>query len=502
MQPSSSATYHGLNDPTVNDTSVNYDFIRELESQARALELTNADWAELSTKVLAYAWDHVRTIREQPAYNANKNNGLDLLSSPVSEQGISIDEALNLLRNNVDTVSLNPGSPRFLGYIPAGGLVHSAFGDFLAAIANRYAGIFFASPGAVRMENMLIRWMAEMAGFPSNSGGFLSAGGSTANLSAIVTAREACNVLADNASKVVAYVTEHTHHCVDKGLRIAGLGHCRQHRILVDRTGRMCPDTLDAQIRQDREAGLRPWLLVASAGTTNTGTVDSLRSLNEVARIHDLWYHIDGAYGAFFALCPEGAAVLDGMGLADSLVLDPHKTLFLPYGTGALLVRDQELMARAHGGMGAYMLDMESDPTEPSPAYLSPELTKHFRGLRMWLPLKLLGIAPFRAALSEKIHLARYFHAQIQQISGFEVGPVPDLSIVTYRYVPSRGNIDAFNLRLVRELRRDGRVFVTSTRIGGKTVLRLAVGCFRTHKEDVDLALELLSAMARRLERV
>ena len=498
MQSNALATPHDLNKSI--DNGVSYDFIRELESQARTLELTGPEWEELAGKVLAYAWGHISTVRDQPAYNAKPGNGIDLLNSPISEHGISIDDALGLLRDNVDTVSINPGSPRFLGYIPAGGLVHSAFGDFLAAIANRYAGVFFASPGAVRMENMLVRWMAEVAGFPANSGGFLSAGGSTANLSAIVTAREACNVLADDATKVVVYVTEHTHHCVDKGLRIAGLGHCRQHRISVDHRARMCPDNLDARIRKDREAGLRPWLLVASAGTTNTGTVDPLRSLNEVARAHDLWYHIDGAYGAFFALCPEGEAVLDGMGLADSLVLDPHKTLFLPYGTGALLVRNQELMARAHGGMGAYMIDMVSDPTEPSPAYLSPELTKHFRGLRMWLPLKLMGLAPFRAALSEKIQLARYFHARIQQISGFEVGPAPDLSIVTYRYLPSHGDADAFNLRLARELRRDGRVFITSTRVGGRTVLRMAVGCFRTHKEDIDVALELLTAAARRLE--
>ncbi|MDE2957439.1 MAG: aminotransferase class V-fold PLP-dependent enzyme [Bacteroidota bacterium] len=498
MQSKALATPHSLNKSVGN--GVRQDSICELESRARALELTGPQWEELASKVLAYAWAHVSTVRDQPAYNAKPGNGINLLSSPIAEHGISIDDALDLLHDNVDTVSLNPGSPRFLGYIPAGGLVHSAFGDFLAAIANRYAGIFFGSPGAVRMENLLVRWMAEVAGFPANSGGFLSAGGSTANLSAIVTAREACHVLADDATKVVVYVTEHTHHCVDKGLRIAGLGHCRQHRIAVDDRARMCPENLDTRIRKDREAGLRPWLLVASAGTTNTGTVDPLRSLNEVARAHNLWYHIDGAYGAFFALCPEGEAVLDGMGLADSLVLDPHKTLFLPYGTGALLVRDRELMARAHGGMGAYMLDMETDPTEPSPAYLSPELTKHFRGLRMWLPLKLLGLAPFRAALSEKIHLARYFHSQIQQIRGFEVGPTPDLSIVTYRYVPSHGDADAFNRRMVKELQRDGRVFITSTRVGGRTVLRMAVGCFRTHREDIDLALNLLEDKARRLE--
>ena len=471
-----------------------------LESEARKLELTPETWNELSEKVLNYGWRFVSTIREQPAFFDREDRGIELLSSPVSEHGIPLDHALDLLYRNVDTVNLNPASPRFMGYIPTGGLAHSAFGDFLAAITNRYAGAFFGAPGAVRMENMLVRWMAEVVGFPPDAGGYLSSGGSIANLSAIVTAREAHNLLYDDVSKVVVYVTAHTHHCVDKALRIAGLGHCRQHKIRLDARHRMSPENLDTQIHRDLAAGLRPWLVVASAGTTNMGTVDPLRDLHDVARTHNLWYHIDGAYGAFFALCPEGSKVLDGIGLADSLVLDPHKTLFLPYGTGALLVRDTEQLARAHGGMGDYMQDIISDPSEPSPAYLSPELTKHFRGLRMWLPLKLLGVAPFRAALSEKIHLARYFHTEIQRYSGFEVGPFPDLSIATYRYLPRDGDPDAFNLRMVREISKDGRAFITSTRIGGKTVLRMAVGSHRTHKEDIDLAIDVIRSTARKLE--
>ena len=304
---------------------------------------------------------------QKPAFVTKADPGKGLLASPISENGISVDRVLDLLSENVDNVGVNPASGYNMAYIPSGGLVHSAFGDFLAAISNRYAGIFFTGPGAVRMENMLVRWMAKVTGFPPTTGGFLSSGGSMANLSAIVTAREAHNILPADVERVVVYMTEHTHHCVDKGLRIAGLGRCLQHRIPVDKQYRMLPEALDARIRKDKAAGLRPWLLVGSAGTTNTGAVDPLRSLHQIAQAHDLWFHIDGAYGAFFVLCPEGAPVLDGLGTSDSLVLDPHKTLFLPFGIGALLVRDQDVMGKAHGGMGSYMLDMESDPTEPSP---------------------------------------------------------------------------------------------------------------------------------------
>lgn len=477
----------------------NLEYIRALERVSRELEPTPAVWDEFISKATAYARRHVANVNRTPAYALPEDKGAGILTSPISEEGISLDQALSLLYQNVDQVGVNSGSGRCLGYIPSGGLVHSAFGDFLAAISNRYAGVFDASPGAVRMENMLIRWMADVAGYPSTAGGYLASGGSLSNLSAIVAAREEHDILADNVDRVVVYVTEHTHHCVDKALRIAGLGRCQQRKVNVDRQLRMSAESLGTSVEADRAAGLRPWLVVGSAGTTNTGTVDPLRRLHEIAREYGLWFHIDGAYGGFFALCPEGEYMLDGMDLSDSLVLDPHKTLFLPFGTGALLVRDRAKLGNSHGGLGTYMMDLCTDPEEPSPAYLSPELTKHFRGLRMWLPLKVLGVAPFRAALSEKIRLARYFYSEIQKVKGFQVGPYPDLSIVTYRFVPPKGDVNEFNLQLVRRTREDGRIFVTSTVINGKVVLRLAVGCFRTHLEDVDLALTILKETAEEL---
>ncbi len=187
------------------------------------------------------------------------------------------------------------------------------------------------------------------------------------------------------------------------------------------------------------------------------------------------------------------------MAASDSLVLDPHKTLFLPYGTGAVLVKDGSQLYASQNYEAAYMQDIPEDIEEVSPAELSFELTKHFRGLRLWLPLKLFGLAPFRAALSEKIQLARYFHDQIRQADGFEAGPAPDLSIVTYRYRPPRGDVDDFNQRLVKEIQKEGKLFISSTRVGGRFVLRLAVVSFRTHLDHVHEALDILSWTADRL---
>jgi aromatic-L-amino-acid decarboxylase len=241
-------------------------------------------------------------------------------------------------------------------------------------------------------------------------------------------------------------------------------------------------------------------MIIAAAGTTDTGAVDPLERIGDVARRHNIWFHLDGAYGAFFALCDEGRSVLGGMEKSDSIVMDPHKGLFLPYGSGAVLVKRASRLLESFHYQANYMQDAVREETAPSPADLSPELTKHFRGMRLWLPLKLHGLAPFRAALSEKILLARYFHERIGGIGGFEVGPPPDLSVVTYRYVPRRGDPDAFNERLVGEVRKDGRVFLSSTMLGGKFTLRLAVLSFRTHLATIDLTLRILEEKARMIE--
>jgi aromatic-L-amino-acid decarboxylase len=471
--------------------------IRRLESRARQLEIGPEQRARLLEQVTSYSQQYLDGIADEPAYIAE--DGRAIYDSPLSEEGIDLAGALALLRDNVDRSGITTTSGKFMGYIPGGGLFPAALGDYLAAVSNRYAGHYFAAPGAVRVENMLLQWMASVVGYPDSALGNLTSGGSGANLLAIVAARDAYAIEGPKLERSVVYVTEHVHHCVEKALHVAGLSGCIRHTVPVDANYRMDARALEMAIVSDKMSGLLPWLVVASAGTTNTGSVDPLAEIGEIAVEHNLWFHADGGYGAFFALCPEGRAALTGMHSSDSLVLDPHKALFLPYGTGAALVRDGSRLYTSQNYEAAYMQDIPDDIEEVSPAELSFELTKHFRGLRLWLPLKLFGIAPFRAALSEKIQLARYFHDRIQQISGFEAGPAPDLSVVTYRYRPARGDADEFNQRLVKAVQNDGRVFVSSTRVNGRFVLRLAVLSFRTHLDDIDRALEALAWSAKEL---
>lgn len=472
------------------------DRIRQLEHIARALEPDLAQRQALQKPVLAYAEDFLEDLHNLPAYRTTPDKGEGIYRAAIGEEPISPEQALALLAESVDRPGLNPASGGHLGYIPGGGIYFSALADYLADVTNRYAGVFFASPGAVRMENLLLRWMADLVGYPQGASGNLTSGGSIANLIGIVTAREAFGLRAADIPRAVVYLTAHAHHSLQKALRIAGLQEAVLRTVAMDERFRMRPEALQEAIEKDRKDGLIPWLLIASAGTTDTGAVDPLQELGDIAARFQLWFHVDGAYGGFFMLCAEGKKILRGIHSSDSIVMDPHKSLFLPYGSGAVLVRDQQKLIGAHYSQANYMQDAQTSREEAAPADLSPELTKHFRGLRLWLPLQLLGLKPFRAALEEKLLLARYFYEEIQKVEGFEVGPYPDLSVVTYRYVPQHGDADQFNRKLVEAVQKDGRVFISSTQIDGRFTLRMAILVFRTHLETIDLAIQILREKA------
>jgi len=474
--------------------------IKALEATARLLEPNAAARAKTRAGIIQYGEDFLENIEDGPAFVVTENNGADLLLSPISEEPLRLENILNILHENVDIPGLNPASGGHLGYIPGGGIYYSALGDYLADITNRYAGIYFASPGAVRMENMLVRWMADMVGYPAGAGGNLASGGSIANLTAIVTAREAHNIKARDNEKTVIYLSSQAHHCIDKAIRIAGLQECVQRHIPLDTQFRIVPSAMEEMIAADKASGLHPFMVIASAGTTDVGAVDPLVEIGNITQKHGLWYHIDAAYGGFFLLTEYGKERLHGIEMSDSVVMDPHKGLFLPYGLGVVLVKDVKALKKAHNYQANYMQDALAFDEEISPADVSPELTKPFRGLRLWLPLKLHGLKPFRAALEEKLLLARYFHQEIQKIDGFIVGPEPELSVVTYRYIPKLGDANDFNKKLVDAVQRDGRVFISSTLLNGHFTLRLAVLAFRTHLKTIDLLLEVLKEKVGEME--
>jgi glutamate/tyrosine decarboxylase-like PLP-dependent enzyme len=482
------------------------DRVRELERRAAALEPGPDERATLLAEVAGHAERFLRIadlpayVEDDPAPDAPRD-----LDAPFREEPGPLTEALDVLAREVEPPGAHLQSGGHLGFIPGGGIYHAALGDYLADVSNKYSGVHFGGPGAVRLERRVVRWLVEAIGYPPGAGGDLTSGGSLANLIGIVTAREAKGVRSADVARSPVYRGAHAHHSVTKALRVAGLAECPDRVVAHDARYRLRPEALDAAVRADRERGRRPWLVVAAAGATDTGAVDPLGDLADVCAAHDLWLHVDGAYGAAFALCEPGRAALAGLERSDSTTLDPHKGLFLPFGSGVALVRDESLLRRAHSYGAEYMRDTEvgaagaEGPGIVSPADLSPEMSRPFRGLRLWLPLKVLGLAPFRAALEEKMLLARILREEIARLDGFEVGPEPDLSLFTFRGVPTRGDPDAWNGRLADAIRRDGRVLLTSTEIDGAVWMRAAVLGYRTHLDTIDRVVEVLKETAARL---
>lgn len=461
-----------------------------LREAARPLEPDAGERAALLKAVGAHAERFLEGLAEGPTYRE-----LPIGEVSFPDQPQPIGAALGFIAEQVEQPGITTASGRFLGYIPGGGLFHAALGDFLAASSNKYAGFTPAAPGAVRLETACVRWLAGVLGLPNGAGGTLTSGGSIANLAAVIAARDA----ADPDGDGVVYAAPTAHHCVDKALRIAGRGTAPRRMLTLDAAHRISIQSLADAIERDRRDGLRPWLVVASAGTVDTGSIDPLDEIAELCASNGIWFHVDGAYGGLFRLCPEGRAALAGIERADTLAVDPHKTLFLPYGTGAVLARDGRLLRAAFSATADYLTEFAAHE-DVSPSDLGPELTRHFRALRLWLPLQLAGADAFRAAQSEKIQLARYLHARLAELPGWDAGQAPDLSVVAFRFVPERGDVDVFNERLLARLQREGRVFFSGTRIHGRAHLPTAILSFRTHLEHIDEALDVLQHAARALE--
>jgi len=419
------------------------------------------------------------------------------LAEPAPEEGAAYEELLDHLFERVVPHAYNTAHPGYLAFIPGGGLLHAAVADLVTAAVNRYTTVFVASPGMAQLELNVVRWFAELLGLPAESGGILTTGGSMANFSAVVTARR--ERLPENFLSGTLYTSDQVHHCVTKAAMLAGFPASAVRVLPSDERFRLDPAAVERAVSEDRRAGKTPFLLVASSGTTNTGAVDPLEELADLAEREGLWFHVDAAYGGFFALCERTREKLAGIERADSVVLDPHKGLFLPYGSGCLVVRDPGALGRAHSVTSEYMPPYQEDPSLVDFCALSPELSRAGRGLRVWLPLKLLGLRTFRAALDEKLDLCQLALDGVRALPHVRIVAEPELSLFAFRLEPPgvKGEkLDRLNEAWLEATNRPGRVFLTGTRLRGRFTLRICVLHLRTHGERVEMALEDLAAAA------
>jgi aromatic-L-amino-acid decarboxylase len=447
------------------------------------LELSSEDFRALVEAATRRIVDYVESLPRQPS--ADTDFGPELARSlvePLPESGRPYGELLDLLFERVVPKGFNTAGPGYLAYIPGGGILHSAVANLIADAVNRYVGVFAAAPGLAQIEANVVRWFCDIVGYPATAGGILTSGGSLANFSALVTARR--ELLPDNFLSGVLYASDQVHHSIAKAAILAGFPEENVRLVPSDADFRIRTDLLAEAVAADRLGGRRPFLVVGSAGTTNTGAVDDLDGLADFCAAEDLWLHVDAAYGGFFLLTAEGRRRLAGISRADSVVLDPHKGLFLPYGTGSLLVRDRDTLRRAHALSADYMPPMQDDPDLVDFNLISPELSRDWRGLRVWLPIAMHGIGPFRRNLEEKLELTRWATGELATIPGIEIVAEPQLSIVAFRL--ARPDLDAeaenaLNRAFLAAINDRRRVYLTGTMLGGKFALRICVLSFRTH---------------------
>jgi aromatic-L-amino-acid decarboxylase len=456
-----------------------------------------------------FVLDHLAKLESAPAAGPLDPAIADEVSRPIGEAPLDggIDEVIRLL-DRAAAASLTAPGPGYLAYVPGGGLYGAALADFVADALNRYTGLAAPAPALFRLEEDVLRWLCRSFGYGPEARALLTPGGSQATSAAVVAARHARFGDSGDFRRAVAYTSTQAHHSVMKAIRLAGIPTANVRLVEVDDDLRMRPRALAAAIEADVAQGKVPFLVIAAAGTTNTGAIDPLAAVADLCAAKGAWLHVDAAYGGAFVLCDEGKRRLVGLERADSITFDPHKGMFLPYGTGCLLVRDGQRLRDAHHLSAEYLQDLAGDHGSVpwAPAELGPELSRDFRGLRLWLPLMLHGAGAFREALAEKLALAERFTAGLESLiaGGLPVELVarPQLSLVTFR--ARRRENEALpdwnrrNAAFLAAINGRQRVHLSSTLLpvadGAAFTLRVCVLSFRTHQRHLDRCLEDVAA--------
>jgi aromatic-L-amino-acid decarboxylase len=459
-------------------------------SDPASLDLSIDEMRAMTEAVLARVLRHHAALPHQPPCGDVRAEDLcRRLREPAPADAAPLDRLLDVVFDQCVPRSFTAPAPGYLAYIPGGGLFPAALADFIADTTNRFTGIWQAAPALVQLEANALDWLRDWMQLPGTTRGLFTTGGSMSNFSAVLCARE--RHLGADIRRGTCYASTQVHHCVIKSAKLAGIMPDRVRTIPVDDGFRMRVDELRGAIYEDRRAGFVPFLVVSSAGTTNTGAVDPLDDIADLCAREALWHHVDGAYGAMFHAVPELRPLLRGLSRADSITLDPHKGLFLPYGTGALLVRDGARLRAAHGlPFHASYLPDRVDPDEfYDPADHGPDLSRGFPGLRVWLTFKLFGTAKLVAAIHEKRDLAVWAAGQMAAMPGIAMVAPPQLSLFAFHLRWPGSTLEDENAatrELLDRVLARGRLMMTGCTIDGRFLARVCVLSFRTRRENVE----------------
>ena len=425
--------------------------------------------------------DHLEALRDRPVSVQRSRAELEARLGTIPEAPSSPDDVLTFVEREVLSAITRVDHPRFYAFVPAPSNYVGVMADALAAGFNVFAGHWLAASGAGAVELQTIDWLRRECGLPDGAGGLFVSGGSMANLTALATARHVA--LGGPDSSAVIYYSDQTHNSLAKSLRVLGFTANQLRLLPTDAALRLDLSALTAAIAADRARGLRPFCVIGNAGTTNTGAVDPLDEMADICAREQLWFHVDGAYGAAAMLTGRGRAALRGLERVDSVTLDPHKWLFQPFECGCVLVRDvRHLRATfsVHPEDQASYLEDVTRLVEKEVVFYEHgvQLTRSFRALKLWMSLRVFGARAFRDAIDRGIRLAEEVEAVLRADPRLEVVTPAQLAVVTF--APHRPDLsgedrDVVVQRAVERLIADGYAMVTSTILGGRTVLRLCL---------------------------
>lgn len=460
--------------------------------------------------------DLLRRLRELPVTHGTDHRKVRAeVAIDVPEEPMADDDLFAYLREMALEWSMFTGHPRFLAYVSGAGTVPGAAADLLAAGLNMNLGGWVLSPSASEIELHLTRWFARAFGLPETAGGLIVSGGAMANFVGLKAARDhragwdvrALGVTA--GPQLALYLSEETHVVSVRAADMLGLGSGAVRRIPVDEGYRIRMDALREAIRRDREAGVRPFAVVASAGTVATGAIDPLGDIADLCAAEGLWFHVDGAYGGPAVLADDLRPLFAGIERADSIAFDPHKWLYTPHSGGCVLVRDFEVLRESFEVSASYTRqDKERTGRGVDLGALGPQFSRGFWALKVWVSLLAHGRRAYAERISHDAALARYLGARAEARPDFELSCPVGLSICCFRYIPPElpgrqgreAYLDLLNERLMTELQQDGRAFISNAVLGGRYVLRCCIVNFRTEAEDLDAVLDIAAEIGSRLD--
>jgi glutamate/tyrosine decarboxylase-like PLP-dependent enzyme len=470
------------------------------------LEMMPDDMRRFGRGVIETIIRHHETLRDQRVVNFSRRDDTEaLLREPPPEEGQDLGELLREFEEKVAPGMSHVDHPRMFGFIPGSATFVGAMGDALAAGYNIYGGTWIESSAAHQVELVVVDWFREWLGLPETAGGTLVSGGSVANLTGLVLAREAR--LGDMRRDGVIYASELVHSAIDRGARILGFRGDQVRKLPVDDYDRLDVGELRRAVTADKDIERVPFCVVANAGDTTTGSVDPLPEIADLSAEHGLWLHVDAAYGGFAVLDPRGKQAMSGIERADSVALDPHKWLYTPFEAGCILARDFGDLYDAFHILPDYLVDVAGGPRNVNMCDHGITLSRSARALKIWLAVKHFGLHRYRAVITRTLDLARYAQELLEATPGMEIVSPATLSVICFRYVPmgpdgssvsDETRIEKVNQEILRQVWASGRAMITSSRVRGRYVLRICVvstttPCGRMWKKS--------SASSPRLER-